>query len=356
MAQKINFLDLDYGKVREAVLRCGCDAFRTDQLLDWIYKKGVNDFGRMSNFSKDLREKLESLFSVGLPEVVRKEVSKIDGSTKFLLKLADGERVETVRITQGKRQTVCVSSQAGCKFRCVFCASGASGFRRNLTAGEMVAQVLCARDAPGPGPVTHVVFMGMGEPLDNYDQVLAAVRRLNHPKMAGIGARRITISTAGVVPGIEQLSKEGIQVELSVSLHAWSDEVRGALMRINGRWPLGKLIKACREYFKKTRRMITFEYVLAQGINASPKDAGELARLLSGLGCMVNLIPLNPVAGFPHKAPPKGQILAFQTILKRAGIVATIRYSRGSDIHAACGQLAAEFRRRPAGGPSAARP
>lgn len=317
----------------------GEEPYRAVQALQWIYEKGIYDFDRMTNLPADLRKKLQNRFSQFLPAIETKQQSGHDKSVKLLVRLQDGNFVEAVYIPKDNRQTVCVSSQVGCKFHCAFCASGQNGFLRNLTAAEMISQVLMARDLSPNKKLTNIVFMGIGEPLDNYPEVLKAVRTLNDKDAFQMGARKITISTCGVVPKIEKLAEEGIQVELSVSLHGPNDTVRGAVMPVNRAHPVRTLIETCKRYAKKTKRAITFEYILIKGVNASEKEAHGVARLLKGMLCKVNLIPYNPIEEFPHAAPTYPEIVRFQQILQNAGIKATVRFSKGQDIQAACGQL-----------------
>ena len=311
--------------------------YRVAQLWAWLYVKKAADWDAMTNLSAALREKLSAQLSLASAVAVRMEGDP-SGTRKILVGLQDGEQVEEVLIPSGDRKTVCVSSQAGCKFHCAFCASGQAGFRRNLEAGEMVGQVLLAAGAYGDRP-TNVVFMGIGEPFDNYDAVLKAVRIINDKDGIGIGARKITISTCGVVPGIERLSEEGIQVELSVSLHAPDDALRSRLMPVNERYPLEQLMTACRTYVEKTGRIITFEYTLVNGLNDSEGQARILARLLTGLPSRVNLIPLSPVDEFEGEASPAERGQAFMDVLQGTGINVTLRMSKGSSLRAACGQL-----------------
>lgn len=347
-----NLLDWTPQEVKNRLVELGFESYRADQVLQWVYEKGVYDFDWMTNLSAPLRAKLKESFSIVLPEIADREKSGDDKSVKLLLKLSDKEFVETVCMpTEASaparsRSTVCVSSQVGCKFHCAFCASGQEGFFRNLTAGEMLAQALLARDACLPlgkaapdRKITHIVFMGIGEPFDNYKELLKTVRTLNSPQGLHIGARKITISTCGIIPKIEALGEEGLQVELSVSLHGATDTVRGAIMPVNKAYPVSMLIEACRRYAKKTKRAITFEYILIKGVNASEKDARDLAKLLKGMLCKVNLIPYNPIEEFPHAQPLYPEIVAFQNILENAGIRTTVRFSKGRDIQAACGQL-----------------
>ena len=335
----INVLNLTPEELKKKFSELGLEAYRADQVLQWVYEKGVYDFDRMTNLSLDLRQKLKNLFVVALPAEILRECSDEDKSTKLLLKLADRDTVETVYIPKDERRTACISSQAGCKFHCAFCASGQAGFFRNLSMGEIVSQVLLARDLAPDKKLTHLVFMGIGEPLDNYKEVLRAIRTLNSKTAFGIGARKITVSTCGIIPKIEAFGEEGLQVELSVSLHGPKDAVRGAIMPVNTAYPVKELVDACKRYAKKTKRAITFEYILIRGVNASEKDAHALAKLLGGMLCKVNLIPYNPISEFPHEAPPYEEIVRFQQILQQGGVKTTVRFSKGRDIQAACGQL-----------------
>ncbi|MBP9733644.1 MAG: 23S rRNA (adenine(2503)-C(2))-methyltransferase RlmN [Candidatus Omnitrophica bacterium] len=336
---KIDLLNYDPEAMRELFGERGIDKYRADQVVEWIYRRGVYSFDKMVNLPASLRASLMSEFAINVGEIVQKSGSREDDSVKLLVRFGDGEMAETVYIPRKLRRTVCVSSQVGCKFGCVFCASGQAGFARNLTSGEIVAQVLHARDVSDTKDISHIVFMGMGEPFDNYGEVLAAIRRLNDPKCFEIGARKITVSTSGLVPKIDSFSEKGIQVELSVSLHGANDEVRGKLMPVNRRWPVKELIESCKNYVDKTNRVITFEYLLAKGLNASISDAKELAMLLREVHCKVNLIPLNPIPEFEYKRPTYPEIKAFQDVLVRNEVPATVRFSRGNEIAAACGQL-----------------
>lgn len=345
--QKMNVLNLTPDELKKKFVEAGLEGYRAGQVLQWIYEKGVYDFDHMTNLSVALRAKLKEIFDLALPEEASREHSEGDDSTKLLLKLSDKNFVETVYIPSDGRETVCVSSQVGCKFHCAFCASGQDGFFRNLTMGEIVPQVLKARDLSPKKKLTNIVFMGIGEPFDNYRELLRTIRTLNSQNAFGIGARKITISTCGVVPKIEALSDEGLQVELSVSLHGATDAVRGTIMPVNNAYPVGKLIEACKNYVKKTKRAITFEYILIHGVNASEKDAKDLAKLLKGMLCKVNLIPYNPIEEFPHVAPPYEAIVRFQQVLQKSGVRTTVRFSRGRDIQAACGQLRSVHAARP---------
>ena len=332
-----------FDELAAALRELGMPAFRAQQIWRWLYVQRITAWAQMKNLPAELRVRLAEQFV--LQAAVTREVAGAPGATqKLLVGLGDGECVEAVLIPAAARRTVCVSSQVGCKFACAFCASGQAGFRRNLSAGEIVGQVLLAGAVCGDRP-THVVFMGVGEPLDNYDEVLRAVRIINHPDGLSLGARRITLSTCGVLSGIQRLAGEGLQVELSVSLHAPDDALRTRLMPVNRRYPLKEILAACRAYAARTKRIVTFEYTLISQVNDAPGQAEALARLLAPLACRVNLIPLSPVEGFAGAPPPPETAKLFIRTLERAGINATLRASQGLQLHAACGQL--RIARRP---------
>jgi 23S rRNA (adenine2503-C2)-methyltransferase len=320
----------------------GAPAYRSAQLWQWLYVHRVSDWEAMTNLPAGFRRELAKRFDLAPVSMLRDEcIDESSGTTrKLLVALRDGESIEAVLIPAQGRRTVCISSQVGCRFRCAFCASGQSGFRRNLETGEIVGQVLLACHAYAER-VSHVVFMGVGEPFDNYDAVLGAVRILNDSTGLSIGARHITLSTCGVVPGIQRLAAEGLQVELSVSLHAPDDALRGRLMPVNRLHPLEELLAACAEYTRRTRRIITFEYTLIRGVNDAPAQAQTLARRLSAFPCRVNLIPLSPVEEFEGAAPDRAGAETFMRVLNQAGVNATWRDSRGGALKAACGQLRA---------------
>lgn len=315
--------------------------FRARQIWHELYARLAPSWDAMPVVPKWLREKLAAQFDIA-PLKTEDVIGTADGVRKFLFACADGEHVETVLIPASDgRRTVCVSSQVGCAFGCAFCASGQGGCIRSLESGEIVAQVMAAERllAPLGERVSNIVVMGMGEPMANYDNVLAALRTLNDANGLAIGARRITISTCGVVPGIRRLATEGLQFELSVSLHAPDDGLRSRLMPVNDRWPLDALMEACDEYTETTGRIITFEYTLVGGLNATPECARRLVSLLRGRKCRVNLIPLSPVKEFGGRAPTPRECDEFQRVLERAHINATMRRSRGGRVSAACGQL-----------------
>ena len=329
----------------------GTQKFRAAQIWQGLHCALAESWDEVKGLPAELRSKLDAAFALDALEVVETTGGAVK---KFLLKCRDGNCVESVLIPSNGRNTLCVSSQAGCAFGCVFCASGAKGLARDLETGEIVAQAVVAsrvlrgcftedktdRNVRSPlGRPENIVVMGMGEPFANYEAVFKALRILNDAEGLNIGARRITVSTCGVVPGIERMADEGLQIELSVSLHAPDDELRTRLMPVNKRWPLAALIPACRAYVEKTGRIITFEYTLVAGLNDSPRHARALVNLLRGMKCRVNLIPLSPVAEFAGEAPAERVCGAFLQTLERAGLNATLRRSRGGGADAACGQL-----------------
>jgi 23S rRNA (adenine2503-C2)-methyltransferase len=327
----------------------GLRPFRADQILHALYRDYIQDWDAATTLPKDFRETLKREFPLSPPRVVARDDSA-DGTAKLLLGLEGGDSVETVVIPAQGRLTQCVSTQVGCAMGCAFCASGSRGLVRSLSADEIVAQVMAAQSLfatpenkrQGSGLcLTNLVVMGMGEPFANYDATLRALKLINAGKGPNLGARHITLSTCGVVPGFERLAAEGLQFELSVSLHAPNDELRSSLMPVNRRWPIGELLAACRRYTRATGRVITFEYTLVKGVNDSRECAAELARRLKTLpSCKVNLIPLSPVEHRPDlETPDDATMLAFLDVLMRAGIQTMLRRSRGKDTQAACGQL-----------------
>lgn len=337
----VNSDTLIHGLMRdelEAVCReMGQPTFRARQIWRWLYVQRTSDWAEMVNIPKAFRAELAERFRLDVATPVRTRKAA-DGTRKIVAQFPDDESIEEVLIPAPGRRTVCISSQCGCKFRCAFCASGQAGFRRNLVAAEMVGQVLLAAGTFGDRP-SHVVFMGIGEPLDNYDEVLKAVRIINDKDGLGIGARRITISTCGLISGIDRLAGAGLQIELSVSLHAPADSLRSTLMPVNRNCPLEDLLAACKRYSERTGRIITFEYTLIADTNDSFEQAQELARILTPLPCRVNLIPLSPVEEFAGRPPPPEAAEMFIRALQGAGINATLRMSKGCALKAACGQL-----------------
>ena len=320
--------------------------YRARQLLGWLYQRGVLDFRQMTDISLRLRKRLELIASLSLPDVIREERSA-DGTRKWLLDVGAGQAVETVFIPEPGRSTLCISSQAGCAMDCSFCATGKQGFNRNLTAAEILGQVLIARRALGADtPLTNIVFMGMGEPLANYRNVIPVVKILVDDYAFGLSRRRVTISTAGLVPQIRRLS-EDCNVALAVSLHASNDALRDELVPINRRHPIAELLDACWQYAAcLASRQVTFEYAMLRDVNDDPSDARALVRLLRGKPAKVNLIPFNTFPGARYECSPAAKIEAFSDVLRDAGVVSTTRKTRGDDIAAACGQLAGQVKDR----------
>jgi 23S rRNA (adenine2503-C2)-methyltransferase len=341
---RINLLDLDEVRLREFFLSIGEKPFRAEQVLKWIYHQGVTDFEQMTNLSKDLRQNLERVAVVDPPKVLSEQVS-LDGTTKWLIGFGGGNAVETVYIPEPSRGTLCISSQVGCALNCTFCATGAQGFNRNLSTGEIIGQVwLAARalghERNGRRRITNVVLMGMGEPLLNFDAVTAALSLLRHDLGFGFAAKRVTLSTAGLVPGIDRL-RETIDVALAVSLHAPEDTLRETLVPLNKKYPIKELMRSCADYVSdKHKRTVTFEYTLIDGVNDQPEHARKLVKLLRRLPSKLNLIPFNPFPGTRYRCSPDERIREFQDIVMAGGLIATVRKTRGDDIDAACGQLA----------------
>ncbi len=336
---RLDLLSLLPDELETLARRLGADRYRGRQLAAWLFKKGIYDLTLMSNLPKEFRSRLAEETFIGVPEAERITPSQ-DGSQKFVLRLLDGARIQSVLMPDRDRLTLCLSTQVGCGFACAFCFTGTMGLDRNLTAGEMVGQLAAVRSAlPPETRVTHLVFMGMGEPLANYDATVRALRLLTHPGAFGYSPRRITVSTVGLVSGIQKLAKENLRVNLAISLHATTDAVRGELMPVNRSWSLEDLLAACRRFPLPVRQRMTFEYVLLDGVNDSPEDARRLTRLLRGIRAKVNLIPFNDWEASGFRRPPLQRILAFQALLLEHGITATVRWSKGEDIGAACGQL-----------------
>lgn len=334
---KRNIKEVTLEELKEVLASWKEPVFRAEQIFSWIYQRGISKFDQMSNLPVKLRQRLNENFTIFDLELAAAQESK-DGTKKFLFKLQDDQFIEAVAIPSEKRLTGCISSQAGCKFACTFCASGFLGFKRNLSCAEILDEVLYLKNNSSQ-PLTHIVFMGTGEPLDNYDSVLKAIRIINSDYAFKIGARRITISTCGIIPGIEKLADEGLQVELSVSLHGCDDQTRSRLMPVNKKYPLKELFVALRQYVKKTNRQVTFEYILARGINSDLPSARKLSKIVEGLNCKINLIPINPQKELGLEPPPKLDILFFRDALVKSKVSVTLRRSRGQDIEAACGQL-----------------
>lgn len=330
--------DLTLKELQDRLRERGVPVFRAAQIFAWLYRRGKTDFSEFSDLPIELREDLAAAFSLGRLERVR-ESRSADGTVKFLWRLHDGGFVETVLIPSGKRRTLCLSTQLGCKFHCAFCASGLPGFKRNLTPSEITGQILELSSGLDIEP-TNIVFMGMGEPLDNYDNLVRALRIMNAPEGMGIAARRMTISTCGLVPGIERLADLDLQVNLSLSLHAANDALRDRLVPVNKAYPLEKVVAACEKYRAGGGRMITLEYVLIKGVNDSLHDADGVGGIARRLQAKVNLIALSPVPRLAFKTPTDGAVRNFARWLEERKVHVTIRQSKGADIDAACGQLA----------------
>lgn len=343
-SDRSSFFELDPEQLRARLIEWGEPPFRWRQVWLGAYQRLAESPWQLSDLPLQLRRRLEDCLSFS-SLVVRASARSADGGAeKLLLGLSDGQAIEAVLMRYPRRVTACLSTQVGCAMGCVFCATGQMGFRRNLTAGEIVEQaILIARRLARDGErLSQVVLMGMGEPFHNYEATLAAVDRLNDPQGFNLGARRFTISTVGLVPEIERFTREGRQVNLAVSLHAADDELRSALLPINRRYRLADLMRACRKYVEGTGRRLSFEWVLIEDVNDSPQQAEALAELLADLTCHVNLIPLNPTHRYPGRPTPRQRAAAFRHVLESHGIPCTVRVRRGLDIQAGCGQLATD--------------
>ena len=325
----------------EVLKAWGQPAFRAKQVFTWLHK-GVGSYQEMTNLPQSLRQQLEESYPLYRPQVVRKQQSQKDGTIKYLWRLSDGNCVETVLMRYHYGNTVCISTEVGCAMGCAFCASTLGGLVRRLEPHEMLDQVLFTQIDSGL-PVSHIVLMGIGEPLDNFDNVLRFLELVNSPDGMNISMRHISLSTCGLVPRIRQLAEEDLQLTLSVSLHAHTDAVRSTIMPVNKAYPVSELMAACRDYCQKTGRRISFEYAMIRGVNDSLEQAQALAALLQGMLAHVNLIPLNDVAESPLKPSTRQQVAAFQQALTEKGITATVRRTLGSDIDASCGQLRRKY-------------
>ena len=339
-SMKQPLLGLDSKELSQLAHSVGSPDYRGRQLAEWIYRRQARAFDDMDNLPGELRTRLTANYEVGRSQVIAVQRSS-DGTTKLLLEMGDGSRVETVGLPYADRFSCCVSTQVGCAIGCLFCATGRSGYSRNLAAGEIVTQVLEVQTAVEPGSVEkrvdHVTFMGMGEPLMNYDATVKAIRLLN--KELGIASRNLTVSTAGYIPGIIRLASEKLQITLAVSLHAPDKVLRDRLVSGMSKWPIAELLEACRQYIADTGRRVTFEYCLLEGLNDSETQARQLAGLLRGMNCHVNLIPFNNISDLNLRASSPSRVMSFRKILLASGIQVTQRLERGSDIDAACGQL-----------------
>lgn len=338
---KINIKALGRDELQTKLVELGLKKYRADQILAWIYSQYARSFEDMTNIAKTEQGLLSSVFTLPIPKIATTETSK-DGTRKFLFELEDGRAIESVLIPDEDRQTLCISSQVGCRQACRFCLTGSKGFTRNLKACELVDQVLEVsrilkrEEARG---LTNIVLMGMGEPLENFDEVVKALKTVTSDKGLAFSPRRVTLSTAGLVPEIEKLGKSGLKVNLAISLNAATDEVRDAIMPVNRHYPIKALLAACKRFPLEPRRRITFEYVLLQGVNDSGEDALRLAKLLKNIRSKINLIPFNPFPGSEFKRPDDAAVRRFQKILLDHHYTAPVRESRGGDISAACGQL-----------------
>ena len=318
-------------------------AFRAKQVFTWLHR-GVRSYAEMSNLPKSLRETLESQYPIQAPQVVRRQESQKDGTIKYLWQLSDGNCVETVLMRYRYGNTVCISTEVGCRMGCAFCASTLGGLVRRLEPFEMLDQVLFTQVDSGL-PISHIVLMGIGEPLDNFDNVMRFLELVNSTEGMNISMRHISLSTCGLVPKIEELAKRKLQLTLSISLHAPNDAVRDTIMPVNRAYPSQTLIDACRRYYEATSRRISFEYAMIDGVNDSEENARELLRRMKGLPCHFNLIPLNHVEESPLKPSSRAAVARFQKILEDGGIPATVRRTLGGDIDASCGQLRRKYNR-----------
>lgn len=332
-----NILDNDPDSLVGVVSELGEKKFRAAQLFGWL-SKGITDFDEMGNLPKSFREKLGEYFYIGIPKLITCQHSITDVTRKCLLEFRDGSRVESVFMKYGYGNSICISSQVGCRMGCTFCASTRKGLDRNLTAGEMLAQVLAMRNYTGE-PINHVVVMGIGEPFDNYENLAGFIRLIHHPKGYNLSLRNITVSTCGLIPEIRRFADDFPQVNLAVSLHAPNEEIRRNSMPVARRYGYNELMEACRDYTRATGRRITFEYALIDGFNDSAEHATELASHLRGWQTHVNLIPLNPVDGTGYRASRQDNVKRFKAILEAKHVAVTVRRTLGTDIDAACGQL-----------------
>ena len=336
-----NLKSMTLQEISAVLKELGQPAFRAKQLFSWLHK-GVRSFDEMTNLPQTLRDTLAKEYPICAPEVVRKQESQKDGTIKYLWKLSDGNCVETVLMRYHYGNTVCISTEVGCRMGCAFCASTLGGLVRRLEPFEMVDQVMFTQVDSGL-PISHIVLMGIGEPLDNFDNVMRFLELINHPEGMNISMRHISLSTCGLVPKIRQLAEKKLQLTLSVSLHAPTDEIRNTIMPVNKAYPTEELLDACRDYYDKTGRRISFEYAMIDGVNDTPQHARTLLRRLKGLPAHMNLIPLNHVEESPLKPSSHKAVMDFQKILEDGGVPATVRRTLGGDIDASCGQLRRKY-------------
>ena len=336
-----NLKSMTLQEISAVLKELGQPAFRAKQLFSWLHK-GVRSFDEMTNLPQALRDTLAKEYPICAPEVVRKQESQKDGTIKYLWKLSDGNCVETVLMRYHYGNTVCISTEVGCRMGCAFCASTLGGLVRRLEPFEMVDQVMFTQVDSGL-PISHIVLMGIGEPLDNFDNVMRFLELINHPEGMNISMRHISLSTCGLVPKIRQLAEKKLQLTLSVSLHAPTDEIRNTIMPVNKAYPTEELLEACRDYYAQTGRRISFEYAMIDGVNDTPQHARTLLRRLKGLPAHMNLIPLNHVEESPLKPSSHKAVMDFQKILEDGGVPATVRRTLGGDIDASCGQLRRKY-------------
>ena len=329
-----NIKDYNLEALKKELVLIGEKPYRAEQIFKWIYVDKVQSFDEMTNLSLELREKLKQNYTLGIFKILKKQVAS-DGTIKYLFDILDGNAIETVLMSYHHGFSICVSSQVGCKMGCKFCASTGIAFARSLSSGEIVEQIL-AVERDEKVRISNVVFMGIGEPLDNFENVVNAIRIINNQKGINIGARHISVSTSGLVPNIYRLAEENIQCTLSISLHATTDEKRSEMMPVNNLYNIEELLKACRDYIAKTNRRVSFEYALAKDNNDNLEDAKRLVKLLHGMNCHVNLIPINKIENGKFDKSSNENIIKFRDYLNDHGIVATIRRELGSDIDAAC--------------------
>jgi 23S rRNA (adenine2503-C2)-methyltransferase len=343
---RIDLAELDRPTLEAALAERGHQSFRARQLFAWIYRRGITDLEAMTDLPRELRATLSSEFTLTTPQVVSREQSS-DGTEKFLLRLVDGRQIESVFIPDTPSMTFCISTQVGCAMACAFCLTGKMGLVRNLTAGEIVGQVrVLAHAVDLRDKAFNIVLMGMGEPLHNYDATMKALRMLADEHGFALPPRRVTLSTVGLLPALERLAREPFMPNLAISLHAPTDRLRGELVPLNKKYGIADVINACKRFPLRKRSRITFEYVLLAGVNDSPEDARQLARLLAGVKSKVNIIPLNAAPGIPFERPSDATIDRFAKIIAERGVSVSVRKSRGRDIRAACGQLIVEGQKK----------
>lgn len=328
-------------ELKEIIKEMGLPQFRATQIYEWMHVKLAESFDEMTNLDKNLRAKLSEEFAISMPSISRKLVSQIDGTHKYLFEFADGECVESVVMRYKYGNSICVSTQVGCAMGCKFCASTKAGIVRDLTAGEILGQIYKAQKDIGER-ISHVVLMGIGEPLANFDNVVKFLYMISDKNGLNIGQRNLSLSTCGIVPNIDRLSELDLQITLSISLHAPTDELRSSMMPINNKYNIAELLSACRRYVNKTGRRISFEYSLVRGVNDTPEHAEKLCEILKGILCHVNLIPVNPIDEGGYEKSDKKSIETFKNIVESHKITATVRRKLGADINAACGQLRRE--------------